>query len=336
MADHQLLAQVICFLFSCGVLQVAVAQTVVDPLVAGVKASSPQQCMTVSDDDVDYDSDVQDLFDAVEDAAMDPPSCLDTDVYSSCKEILELCGPKSSGYYWIMSGYGTPVQAYCDMEGTNCGGEGGWMFVYQLNMTNASNECPGRWTEQTNSGKRGCYRSGSGCRSAMFDLNLITFSQVCGQARGYQFGTMEGFQPYRSGTPSADGKYADGLLLTYSNPRKHIWAFVGSFSENRVDSRSCPCSPGSYAWIPAYVGNYYYCESGSPSNTLTNKLYADDELWDGQQCGLEEPCCTNPWMPYFVRTLPEPYSGAIEGQLCTDSGGNNERSNVHYLELWVR
>ena len=313
-----------------------VSQASIDQLVAEIKASSPQECSAVTNDDVDIDIALEGLSaDVVSETAI-PPSCLDTDVYNSCKEILELCGPKPSGYYWIMSGYGTPVQAYCDMDGTECGGEGGWMFVYELNMTNSSHQCPDRWDEETNSGRRGCYRAGAGCRPAMFDANLITFNQVCGQARGYQYGTWEAFQPYRSGTPPADGRYMDGLSLTYSNPRKHLWAFIGSFSEDRKDSRSCPCAEGSYAWIPAYVGNNYYCESGSPSNTLTSAIYPNDELWDGEQCGLEADCCTNPLMPYFVRTLPEPYTGAIEGRLCADQAASNEKINIHYLELWVR
>ena len=231
MAPHRLLPAKVAFwlLLASRMLCLVAGQASVDPLVAEVTTSRPQQCTTVTDDDVDYDAAVQDLFATVEDETAIPPSCLDTDVYNSCKEILELCGPKPSGYYWIMSGYGTPVQAYCDMEGTNCGGEGGWMFVYQVNMTNTSHQCPGRWIEQMHSGRRGCYRAGAGCLTAIFDLNLISFSQVCGQARGYQYGTMEAFQPYRnSGTPNAEGRYLDGLSLTYSNPRKHLWCFRGS------------------------------------------------------------------------------------------------------------
>ena len=48
-------------------------------------------------------------------------------------------------------------------------------------------------------------------------------------------------------------------------------------------------------------GSHYYCKSGNPiSDDKSRILYANDTLWDGQQCnGLEGPCCpansTTPW-----------------------------------------
>ena len=51
-----------------------------------------------------------------------------------------------------------------------------------------------------------------------------------------------------------------------------------------------------------FVGMDYYCESAIPYK-FTKTLYSNDSLWDGQQCnGNEGPCCTNPKMPWFIKT----------------------------------
>ena len=43
----------------------------------------------------------------------------------SCQDILHCFPSAPSGYYQIHALNGSLVQIYCDMEGTNCGGEGG-------------------------------------------------------------------------------------------------------------------------------------------------------------------------------------------------------------------
>ena len=50
----------------------------------------------------------------------------------SCQEILHRFPSIRSGYYQIIAPNDTLVQVYCDMEGTNCGGEGGWMHESSL------------------------------------------------------------------------------------------------------------------------------------------------------------------------------------------------------------
>ena len=34
------------------------------------------------------------------------------------------------------------MEVYCDMEGSNCGGEGGWMRVADIDMTIPGTNCP--------------------------------------------------------------------------------------------------------------------------------------------------------------------------------------------------
>ena len=55
-----------------------------------------------------------------------------TSNHSSCKSILDDNPSAPSGYYYITSPNGSAVQVYCDMEGTHCGGEGGWTRVAML------------------------------------------------------------------------------------------------------------------------------------------------------------------------------------------------------------
>ena len=53
-----------------------------------------------------------------------PPGC-NPPMNKSCQEILYSCPSAPSGYYQIHAPNGSVVKIYCDMEGTNCGGEGG-------------------------------------------------------------------------------------------------------------------------------------------------------------------------------------------------------------------
>ena len=57
-------------------------------------------------------------------------------------------------------------------------------------------------------------------------------SSICGQLRGYQFGSQNGFYPYYS-NPSLtiDDLYVDGVSITYgSAPRRHIWTYVNGLN----------------------------------------------------------------------------------------------------------
>ena len=87
-----------------------------------------------------------------------PPGC--NLIHLACSDILR-CNPSaSSGYYQIQAANGSDVQVYCDMEGTNCGREGGWTRVAHLNMTDTNRHCPNRFKlETTNNTRFCCYKS---------------------------------------------------------------------------------------------------------------------------------------------------------------------------------
>ena len=162
---------------------------------------------------------------------------------------------------------------------------------------------------------------------------------MCGRARGYQKGYTWGF--YGSNRifniKMIDQSYVSGLSITYSNnPRKHIWTFASGFTEGFNIVWNCPCSiyPGDDP--PSFVGNNYYCESGSvdyPPNTST--YYFIDPLWDGAGC-TSGTCCDNTTQPWFYRQLNQITQDDIEARICTRSYFRIASPLIDQLELYVQ
>ena len=61
---------------------------------------------------------------------------------AGCLEILQKNDLAISGYYSIRAPNGSLISVYCDMEGRNCDGNGGWMRVGYLNMSEPNAICP--------------------------------------------------------------------------------------------------------------------------------------------------------------------------------------------------
>ena len=109
----------------------------------------------------------------------------------SCQEMLHRVPSAPSGYYQITAPNGSLVQVYCDVEGTNCGGEGGWMRVAYVNMSQPGAICSQGLTKRTLSGLTLCGRMdgdfnvttpiSGGCQSTVFSTLGQNYSQVCGQ-----------------------------------------------------------------------------------------------------------------------------------------------------------
>ena len=76
-----------------------------------------------------------------------PTSCFQ--VYNnSCSQIHQVYPSATSGYYNIILTNGSIVTVYCDMEGINCDGEGGWTRVVYLDMTEPGTTCPSGLTQR--------------------------------------------------------------------------------------------------------------------------------------------------------------------------------------------
>ena len=283
-----------------------------------------------------------------------PPGC-NPPRNRSCQDILYCFPSASSGYHEIRVLNGSLVQVYCDMEGTNCGGQGGWMRVAHVNMSQDGTSCPQGLTQksfprsflcgQTTTGCQAtlCGQNAIGCEGTLFSALGLSYSQVCGQLRGYQSGTTDAFRPYSENTSlNLSDPYVDGASLTYgTTPLKHIWTYATGVTKTLINvseftNALCPCNSDSTAQVPPYVGSDYYCETGNNGDTGQQGLFPNDPLWDGQQCdGVEAPCCTHPNMPWFIKTLGETTTEDIQLSLCVDGSDSTEETLLQLIELYV-
>ena len=105
---------------------------------------------------------------------------------------------------------------------------------------------------------------------------------------GYQYGRPDGAHSSRP----TDDPYIEGVSITHGSPRQHVWTLING--QHEIGRNYCSCNTGSIASVPSFVGDNYFCESGTASSP-TSQLYTDDPLWDGEGCGGDEgPCCNAP------------------------------------------
>ena len=246
-------------------------------------------------------------------------------------DILGCNSSATSGYYQIQTANGGLEQVYCDMEGANCGGEGGWTRVFRLNMSDPSSQCPTGFSLTTQGGVRFCssINTAGVCTGINTDNYGHNYAQVCGFVRGYGFNTPDAFQ--RSSSQPLSGNYVDGVSITYGTPPNHLWTYAAGSRETRIEEFDCPCNTGNHASIiPSYVGSDYYCESSSFTNTA-------DPLWDGMQCGGdEEPCCTSPTLPWFNRNMLSPTNDDILMRVCLDQPSGDENIGLERAEIYIK
>ena len=106
----------------------------------------------------------------------------------------------------------------------------------------------------------------AGCSSTMFSVGGLTYSQVCGRIRGYQFGATSGFLNRHN--QGIDGYYTEGLSLAHqaAGRRQHIWTVVTGLNEvtTRYLNEGCPCDTAPPSIVPAFV-RVVYTPSGAIS-----------------------------------------------------------------------
>ena len=275
----------------------------------------------------------------------------DDNAFDNCSQVFKENSSALSGYYTMRVANGSLISVYCDVEGSNCDGIRGWMRVGYLNMSEPGATCPpGLTLHQYNNIDHGlCSRpvsSSGSSASVFFSTYGLIYNKVCGRVIGYQYRSPDGFPPELGSrvlinNPNIDNIYVDGVSITYgSNPRKHIWTLgVGNVADDTSPNQyNCPCNTGNTkTTVPSFVGSNYYCESGIASGSFNSVLYANDSLWDGQQCGgLEGPCCTNPKMPWFIKTLNETTTEDIELRVMADEDTSNEDIPLDIIELYIR
>ena len=227
-----------------------------------------------------------------------------------------------------------------------CGGSPGWHRVAFLNMTDPSQDCPSGWSLTSHS-VRTCGRASSGqytCDPVTFPVSGGQYSRVCGRIRAYQYGTAWAFRGAIGGQ-SLNGCYVDGISITHGVPRQHIWTFaVGLAQEQYAYSvhQYCYCDvqthPSRYLAIPpSFVDNDYFCESAVSGRWRGNiRLYSENPLWDGQNCGQDGTCCSMNNPPYFMKDLPAPTTDDIEVRLCSNNYPHKSDLPVELLEIYVQ
>ena len=256
--------------------------------------------------------------------------------FDSCQEILARFPDTPSGYYTLKT---SEKKVYCDMERVHCGSKG-WTRVAYVDTSSDNQHCPGNFTLISDPIRTCGSIPEAGCASAVFSTHGMSYSQVCGRVGGYQKGTTEAFGPFNVDRSFvAAGVVLDGILISHGDRiKKHIWAYATGQRRIPVnaDSRYCPCADHRFSGvIPSFIGNDYYCDSGSDNHPSAEKFYTDS-LWEGKQCPPTNFCCSNSGMPWFCKTLPQPTSDDIEVRNCHNSPSTDEDTAVSLIELYIR
>ena len=270
------------------------------------------------------------------------PGLIPSHPATSCMEIFQVTPQSPSGLYWIRANEHAVKHMYCDME-RNCSGvAGGWMKIVSVNMTTSGGTCPpGLRALQNPKPRCARHNDSPGCSSAVFPVQGIEYSRVCGRIIGYQQGHTDAFGAYHhhSEHRTIDSYYVDGISLTHGSPREHIWTFAAALHEyNSHPTSVCRCTNTrntQHATVPEFVGRDYFCDTGS-ENRHQGIFYADDPLWDGKGCGEFNDCCSWNSPPWFMKQLSSSTSDNIEMRLCSNENHNGEDITVETLVIYVQ
>ena len=213
---------------------------------------------------------------------------------------------------------------------------GRWRKIAGINIS-AGDDCPTGWLKSSYNGVSFCRApsDNGGCYSAFFSTNGVSYQHVCGRATGYQKGEPEAFS---TGSTIIDSHYFHGLSITHGNPRQHIWTYAVGLTDNgNYPRHNCPCAaiPGQVS-PPSFVGNNYYCESGTGHNYDIGAYYFSDPLWDGAGCSANSTCCSNTNQPWFYHQLNAKTQDDIEVRICRDYVFSNEGTLVDNLEFYIQ
>ena len=263
----------------------------------------------------------------------------------SCDEIITSSPGATSGKYYLQSKdskMNGSVAVYCELE-KEIKGNRGFMRIANVNMSDPNTDCPDGLSLRTDGNLRTCQRNQihSGCSSTSFSSSGVEYSRVCGRIRGYQWASPNAFY-YTSiySSPKIEDNYVDGVVLTnqVNESRSHIWTFAAALDETRRNRAIvCQCSNVNVILndfkTPSFVGNDYFCETGSRHGFSYGVLYTEDPLWDGKGCGTSSSCCDKG--EWFCKDVPKT-SSDIELRLCSNEDRINEDTPIELIELYIQ
>ena len=259
-----------------------------------------------------------------------------------CEEIVRNNPQSTNGWYWVRdSSDNSTKRVYCYPSGHTSCGEGVWMRIGYFDMTRTLSECPSPLQMFTVNNKKYCRRPYSGCTSVYFDNLSQQYTEVCGMVEGYQYGSMDAFNP---SSTSIDSVHLDGISITHKSPRQHLWSYVVGYVANPSSplSNACPCTPrGTTTTVPSFIGSDYYCSSGNSGSRYTSSpLLKTSPLWRtsryGPSCVTGSTCCDNPDQPWFKKKLTQPASEDVEMRWCGDASPIYEATATTRVELYIR
>ena len=166
---------------------------------------------------------------------------------------------------------------------------------------------------------------------------------MCGRIRGYQYGASSAFGSGSTGQ-GIEGHYVGGVSLTHGSAGRcqHIWTFAAGLAEatrHIWPDEHCPCDISANNFVPSFVGNDYFCESGAVNEgwgSGYSTFYSSDVLWDGQDCISTSTCCQFNNPPWFTKNLPTATIDDIELRICASDGTGNEVTPLELIELYVQ
>ena len=85
---------------------------------------------------------------------------------------------------------------------------------------------------------------------------------------------------------------------------------------------------------PAFVGNDYFCDTGSSGAAMQRVFYGDNPLWDGAGCGPLNTCCSFNNPPWFYKQLPQPTTSDIDMTVCKSS--TDEDIAIETVKIYVQ
>ena len=263
-----------------------------------------------------------------------------------CEEIARNNPQSTNGWYWVRDfSDNTTRKVYCYLCGHPTCGEGVWMRIGYFDMGNNLAECPKPLQRFTVNRALYCRRTARPCTSVYFSTLQKKYSSVCGMVEAYQYGHMDSFSP-STATKTPDDFYVEGISITHgSSPRRHIWTYAVGLNANPAAGfhlrDQCPCTAaGSSRTRPTFLGNDFYCDSGSPSrNSYKHSHLYTDRLWDnsGPSCVSGSTCCDNPDQPWFKKKLTQPANEDVELRWCgNESPTAHEATATSHVELYIR